>query len=161
MPQVTVHKLDHTGKEVWRYSGRTLERRDDLWKLEAFFDRELDQVGHLELRRGDRFIETFYAHRWYNIFAVHDAEDGQLKGFYCNITRPPRFDDQGHIYAEDLALDLVVYPNGTWWVTDEEEFAALPLGLSERKQSLRALAELQSLASLRHGPFAALEGPRG
>ncbi len=151
---VTVHKLDHTGREVLRYQGWTLDRQGNCWRLEALFDREGEMVAQLKLQRGDRFVETFYADRWYNVFAVYDGEC--LKGFYCNITRPARFDDGGHIYAEDLALDLVVYPDGRWQVMDEEEFSALPLAAGEQQQALRALAELQSLAARREGPFRAL-----
>lgn len=151
---VTVHKLDHLGREVWSYQGRTLARGPRWWRLEARFDRESQMVARLELRRGDRFVETFYADRWYNVFVVYDGE--RLKGYYANIARPARLDDSGHIYAEDLALDLIVYPDGRWQVTDEEEFAALPLPLWEREQARRALAELQSLATRRAGLFRAL-----
>ncbi len=155
---VTVHKLDHAGRETWRYEGRTLERRGALWVLEARFDRECAVVGELVLRRGDRFVETFYADRWYNVFAVYEAESDAFKGFYCNITRPARFDDQGHIYAEDLGLDLVVYPDGRQQVLDEEEFAALPLGARDRARARDALAEVRARAARREGPFALLEG---
>lgn len=151
---VIVHKLDHQGREVWSYTGRTLARGARWWRLEAFFDRENQKVGELELRSGDRFVETFYANRWYNVFAVHDGE--RLKGFYCNITRPARLEDSGHIYAEDLALDLIVYPDGRWDVMDEDEFTALPLPDWERQQAHQALAELQLLATRREGPFRTL-----
>ena len=43
---------------------------------------------HATLRRGDRFIETYYTDRWYNIFEIHAREDDRLKGWYCNIAKP-------------------------------------------------------------------------
>ena len=58
------------------------------------------------------------------------------------------------MYAEDLALDLVVYPDGRSRVLDEDEFAALPLSAEERSRARRALEELQELCRRREGPFA-------
>lgn len=88
--------------------------------------------------------------------------DGTLKGFYCNITRPAVFEPGGDdVYADDLALDLIVYPDGCWTVMDEEEFAVLPLSPEDRQHALRGLAELQVLVRRRQGPFMALPGVEG
>jgi uncharacterized protein len=153
--RITVHKLDAHGVETWRYSGRRLELNGGRIRLEAAFDRPDEEFRSLRLRRGDRFVETFYTDRWYNVFAVHDVDDDRLKGWYCNITRPARLSPDGeHLYAEDLALDLIVLPDGRWQVLDEEEYAALDIPLEERRQALRALAELQAMAMGHRGPFA-------
>lgn len=152
--EITVHKLDHTGSEVWAYSGRLIAEGPDRLVLEALFglpDRLLDR---LSLRAGDRFVEVFYRDRWYNVFAVHDVDDGHFKGWYCNVTRPARFEPGGRdVFAEDMALDLIVYPDGRWAVLDVEEFAALPISLEERQHCLEAITELQSLAIRRADPF--------
>ncbi len=156
---VTVHKLDDRGHETWRYTGGVLERTATRLRLEARFDRQDISLPGLRLRRGDRFVETFFTDRWYNVFAVHDVDDGRLKGWYCNVTRPARLSQDGeHVYAEDLALDLIVLPDGRWQVMDEEEYAALDLSLDERRQALHALAELQTMAAAQRGPFAPLPG---
>lgn len=160
--RVTVHKLDVQGREVWAYQGEALVREPHRIVLRALFDREDVMVRELSLRRGDYFVETFYSDRWYNVFAVHDRDSGGLKGWYCNITRPAWFDPSGeHIYADDLALDLVVYPNGAWSVLDEEEFAALALSPHERQMARQALEQLQRRAASRQEPFEALppDGP--
>ncbi len=152
--EVTVHKLDHTGNEVRSYRGRLLAEDGNRLLLEARFPLPDVRFGELVLRTGDRFVERFYLDRWYNVFAVHDADDDRLKGWYCNVTRPARFEPGGgDLYAEDLALDLVVYPDGRWLVFDVEEFAALPLAQEERQRCLDAITELQSLAIRRREPF--------
>ncbi len=154
---VVVHKLDAEGREVLRYQGVVLGRTAASLTLEARFEHDDLQLRELHLRRGDRFVETFYSDRWYNVFAIYDAQDGRLKGWYCNVTRPARF-EAGHVYAEDLALDMIVYPDGRWQVLDEEEFAALPLRLEERREALQAVTALQTMVVRRQGPFGAQEG---
>ena len=57
-------------------------------RLEAFFDRDDMELGYTVFKRGDRFVETYYDDRWYNVFAVYDRDDGGLMGWYCNICRP-------------------------------------------------------------------------
>jgi hypothetical protein len=104
---VTVHKLDAQGREVWTYDGIVLERGSHFLILQAFFDRQDADLCGLALHRGDRFVETFYDDRWYNVFAVHDRDTDEHKGWYCNITRPALLTDYA-VKAEDLALDLVV-----------------------------------------------------
>lgn len=150
--QVTVYKLNAQGEEVWSYPGEVLHRSPNHIVLQALFDREEVRLPLLTLRRGDRFIEYYYRDRWYNVFEVHAVEDGHLRGWYCNITRPARFEDQA-VYAEDLALDLVVTPNGQLQVLDEKDFAALTLSPEERRAALSALEELVAAASAQEAPF--------
>jgi hypothetical protein len=152
---ITVVKSDHTGREVWRYDGHTLERDATRLVLEARFNRDDIDLGYVKFRWGDRFVEYFYADRWYNVFAIHDVEDDHLKGYYCNITRPAVLGD-GVVRADDLALDVFVFPDGRTQVMDEEEYAALPLTLDERQHALAAVTELQRRARNAEPPFDAL-----
>jgi uncharacterized protein len=140
---ITVIKQDHQGRETWRYSGRMLERGDHYVILEAYFDREDTPIQGMLLRKGDRFVETYYDDRWYNIFEVYDRDDSRLKGWYCNIGKPAEFHDQTISY-QDLALDLLVFPDGRQLILDEEEFAALPLDPQDRVQARAGVKELQA-----------------
>jgi len=150
---ITVHKLDAAGREVWSYPTRLLARGPTWVRLEAVFDLHEVVFPGLVLQRGDRMIETFYADRYYNVFGVYDGAGGTLKGWYCNITRPARLEAQ-QVFAEDLALDLLVYPGGGDLVLDEDEFAALDLPPPEQSLARQALDELRDLAARRQGPFA-------
>jgi predicted RNA-binding protein associated with RNAse of E/G family len=153
MKPITVHKLDATGREILAYPAHVLARGTTWVRLEAHFDRN-DVVLHgLTLRRGDRMVETFYADRWYSVFAIYDGAAGVLKGWYCNITRPALFETQD-VFSEDLALDLLVYPGGGDLVLDEDEYAALGLLPAEHSRARQALVELRELAARRQGPFA-------
>lgn len=141
---VEVIKLNVQNQETWRYSGRVLNRGDHSVVLEALFNRE-DSIFHeIPLKTGDRFVEIYYTDRWYNIFEMHDRDDHQVKGWYCNVTRPAEI-SAGEIRYVDLALDLLVYPDGRQLVLDEDEFADLALDESTSQQARAALEALQAL----------------
>jgi len=147
-----VHKLSPEGEELWRYEGTVLRRTGTSLTLEAVYDRSDEDFHGLILRHGDRFVETHYCDRWYNVFAVHDVDSGELKGWYCNIVRPARLEPE-HIWSVDLALDLVVLPDGRWVVVDQDEFAELRLTAEEREKAAQALERLQGEAVQLQGEF--------
>jgi len=141
-PTITVHKLDINGRETWRYPGKVLQYSAERLVLEAFFDREDRLFYGMPLCKGDRFIETYYTQQWYNIFEIHGGSDDHLRGWYCNVTRPAEIRGDVLSYV-DLALDLLVFPDGRQLVLDEDEFNNLDLNPTDKAQALAALAELQ------------------
>jgi len=151
MSQVTVTKLDERGRPVLNYSGRVLAHTSGCIILEAYLHQGPFQTGPITLNPGDRFVEHYFPDRWYNIFELYDRDDGAFKGWYCNITRPAVIED-GSVSAEDLALDLLVTPEGQQFVLDWDEFNALELAAEERRAALEALAQLQELARTRMLP---------
>ena len=147
MSEVVVYKLDESGNEVWQYPANVLERQANSIRLEAFFNRDDLDLGFAVFKKGDRFIETFYNDRWYNIFAVYDRDHKQLKGWYCNICRPAELGDTV-VRCQDLALDVWVAPDDEITILDRDEFDVLPLSAEERQKCARALHELQRLAQI-------------
>lgn len=141
--RIVVVKRNLAGEETWRYEGRVLERGERHVRLEAFFNRPDLPFHGIVMRFGDRFVETFYSDRWYNIFEFRDKDDDRIKGWYCNITRPAVFAD-GEVSYVDLALDLLVYPDGRQLVLDEDEFEQLSISDEDRQNALDALRELQA-----------------
>lgn len=141
---IEVIKQDHTGKEVWCYSARILQRDEREIIVEAFFDREDIPIGEIVLKRGDRFIETYFSYRWYNIFEMRSRTDDSIKGWYCNISSPAQFGKNSLSYR-DLALDLLVYPDGRQLVLDEDEFNQIELSQDERTIARQALDELAQM----------------
>ena len=140
---LTVVKRNLAGEETWRYPGRLLIRAGSRLVVEDFFNRpDLPFMG-VVLRSGDRFLETYFTDRWYNIYEIHDRDDDALKGWYCNICRPAVLEAEDRLSYVDLALDLWIAVDGTQTVLDEDEFAVLALGESDRARARQALAELQ------------------
>lgn len=148
---IRVLKCDLNGKVTWQYEGRVLEKEANHVVLEAYFNRPdlpfLDTV----FKQNDRFVETFYNDRWYNIFEIHDRQDDGLKGWYCNIGRPAVI-SQATVSYVDLALDLWVSPEGRQTVLDQDEFEALKLKPEEREQARNALLQLQDLFQSKRPP---------
>ncbi len=142
MSSITVIKRNTQGEETWRYTGEVLHREPDRVILEAQFNRADLPFHGITLKRGDRFVETFFADRWYNVFEIYDRDDDRLKAWYCNVGYPAEIRSQTVSYI-DLALDLLVYPDGRQLVLDEDEFTRLPLDHQTRLQARAALRELQ------------------
>jgi predicted RNA-binding protein associated with RNAse of E/G family len=139
---ITVLKRNLAGEVTWQYQGQVLERRAHCVTLEAFFNRDDLPFMGVVLKRGDRFVETFYSDRWYNIFAIYDRDDGAFMGWYCNVGYPAVIEKETVSYI-DLALDLWVAADGAQTVLDEDEFLGLPIDVATRAQALEALEELK------------------
>ena len=143
-PDLWVIKRNVERVETWRYPARLLQRKPGGALIEAFFNRADTPFHGITLGQGDRFIEAYYTERWYNLFEIHDRQDDRLKGWYCNVSLPAEIDEHSISYV-DLALDLLVYPDGRQLVLDEDEFAELAITAEVRRQAQDALKELQEL----------------
>lgn len=143
-------KKNLAGEVTWQYEGEVLRREENLIVIEARFNREDMPFQGITLKRGDRFVETFYNDRRYNIFEIHDREDDALKGWYCNIALPAVIlaDEVSYV---DLALDLWVSSDGRQVVLDEDEFAALSLDEESKRSAYAALREVQRKFALKDG----------
>jgi hypothetical protein len=141
---IKVQKKNPAGEVTYEYEGILLRRGKRSIVLEALFDRADMPFMDVVFRAGDRFVEFYYTDRWYNIFAVHDRDDGNVKGWYCNIGKPAVFEN-GTVSYIDLALDLWVSSTGKQTVLDEDEFEALNLSEELRTGALRGLEELKQL----------------
>lgn len=142
MTNITVLKRGLDGEVTWQYKGRVLKRESNCVVLEAFFDRDDMPFMDVGLKRGDRFVERFCSDYWYNVFEIYDRDDGNFKGWYCNVGYPAVFEKDTVSYV-DLALDLWVAADGTQTVLDEDEFLELSIDVMTRAQAISALEELK------------------
>jgi len=150
--RIKVQKKNPAGEVTYEYEGMLLSRDEHVVTLEALFDRADMPFMDVVFKTGDRFVEYYYNDRWYNIFAIHDREDGQIKGWYCNIGKPAEIED-GIVSYIDLALDLWVSIDGKQTVLDEDEFEELSLNEELRTGALHGLDELQELFKSQSPPF--------
>ena len=140
---MNILKKNLAGKITWQYEGVVLHREENSITLEALFNRDDMPFMDIVLKRNDRFVETFYSDKWYNIFEIYDRDDKQLKGWYCNIGMPAMIEDDSVSYV-DLALDLWVSANGKQTVLDEDELEELNLDDELKKKVYEGLRELQA-----------------
>jgi len=142
--KIKVQKKNPKGEITYQYEGILLSRDENSITLEALFDREDMPFMDIVLKKGDRFVEHYYTDRWYNIFEVYDRDNGELKGWYCNVGEPAIIEDILVSYV-DLALDLWVSASGKQTVLDEDEFEKLDLNEELSAGALSGLNELKRL----------------
>ncbi len=141
-PTTRVCKRNARGQEIYCYTARLLWQGQESITVAAAFHMDNVTVGGLLLAAGDCFVETYYANYWYNVFGIYARDSHRLRGWYANIGKPVTLTPE-HIAYRDLALDLVVLPNGTQTVLDTDEFEALHLPPAEAHRALQALHSLQ------------------
>jgi len=153
---VMLIKADADGRPKTRYRGHIVRHDADVvvvrcpWTLGEVLD-----LGGVLLEPGDVFDEYYYPGRWFNVFRMW-AAGGRLKGWYCNVTYPPEIraqDGDWEILWRDLALDLLVFPDGTERLLDEDEFEALQPSEEVRARAAAALATLRAWLAAGREPF--------
>ncbi|MCX4551991.1 DUF402 domain-containing protein [Streptomyces sp. NBC_01387] len=103
--------------------------------------------GFVRFEPGDVFTEHYWRDRWYAVKEVR-AGTGELKGWYCDVTRPAVVGD-GELVVEDLDLDLWVSADGADILRlDEDEFEASGLAARDPEAASRAVQALDELELL-------------
>lgn len=151
--EVRTYKYDGSGHRSWRAS--ILRREGSLLVLDARFETEVrhDVLGTINV--GTLSTEFYWLDRWYNIFKFWNAS-GELINHYCNVNVPPTFEGQVLSYV-DLDIDILVEPDFSYRVLDQEEFEqnALKYGYPDhvRKQAYQAVNEIVAMVETRAFPF--------
>ncbi len=149
---ITITKLDYRRAPRFSYPGDLVAADDDVavarcvWSAPKPF-----AVGPFVLELGDVFIEYYYRSEWFNIFEIYNPA-GEFKGWYCNITEPAEIGEEAIRWC-DLALDLLVLPDGAQMTLDEDEFEALRPDDATRARAAGALATLRRWANEKRPPF--------
>ena len=155
MEEIFVHSCKHDGRVHRRWPARIARREGALVVLDAVFEDEVRHplIGTIEA--GTHSTEFFWTDRWYSVFRFQ-TPDGHLLRFYCNINTPARLAD-GVLSFVDLDVDVLVNPDYSFTVLDEDEFDlhaelyAYPPAYRDNVR--RALEELLHLIDSRQFPF--------
>ena len=148
----------HDGRVQRVWPARLARWEGSLIVLDACFTEEIRHplIGTIEA--GTLSKEFFWTDRWYSIFRFQ-TPGGRLLKFYCNINTPPTF-ESGTLTFVDLDVDVLVQPDYTFEVLDEDEFEhhAKLYGYPDAYHSnvREALEELRRLIVHRQFPFDAL-----
>lgn len=155
MLSITVHLLKPGKGQQITYQGELLRETPGYRLIRACWDRPTIDLGYVVFATGDLFFEHYYAEQWFNVFQIESAQ-GQLKGWYCNVTRPAVF-TADTITSEDLELDLFVPPaRDTVLRLDLDEFAARGFAETDpalHQTALATLDQLEQLARASAPPF--------
>jgi len=152
MAIITVNKLNSLGEIKIQYQGEIIERLADGIIIQAYWEHPLKDLGYTSFEPGDRFIEYYYTHQWFNIFDISNARNVR-KGWYCNIAEPADIQDD-QIKQKDLLLDVWVDPEGSTLLLDEDEFERdTTLDNSQRRGARKGLHDLLQMIASQITPF--------
>ncbi|HKG25377.1 MAG TPA: DUF402 domain-containing protein [Thermomicrobiales bacterium] len=153
-------KLAPDGAEVATYPGVVVEAgASPPWVvLRATWVSRQHNLDGLLFVPGDTLHEFFSPAHPFNVFSVF-APEGNLRGWYANVTYPSRLDTTTNPFTlswHDLYLDVVALPGGTVVVRDEDELDAAGLMSSDPQLHAEILAardELLRRFQAREFPF--------
>ena len=153
--EIVVRSCKHDGRVSRSWPARVARRENSLIVLDAFFAEEIQHTLIGTIEAGTLSKEFFWTDRWYSVFCFQ-APDGELLKFYCNINTPPTF-EFGALTFIDLDVDVLVQPDYSFKVLDEDEFekhAELYQYPSVYRFKVQeALDELRHLIEYRQFPF--------
>ena len=145
---LTVFKQNHMGEPVFNWKGELIAETPTSRLISAHFNvADAMPVDKVTFLRGDLMLESYYTDRWYNLFEVYQGSSDQVKCWYLNLSYPAQFSVETIIW-QDLALDLLVYPNGEYRLLDEDEFNALPLQVEVRRHCLETVQDILTAPDL-------------
>lgn len=158
--EFAVVKLAPDGSEATRYIAHVLaEDVAPPWvALGATWIRDTVHLDGLDFQPGDTMLEYFSPAHWFNAFAVY-GPDGEHRGWYANVTYPATIDpaqDPPVLTWHDLYLDLILLPDGSITIRDEDELEVAGLAGTEPELYTaiqEAAAELRRRAEARVFPF--------
>lgn len=151
---VQIQSYKHNGKihRVWE-TNAVLERTND--RLIAGNDRTRVCEADGDIwRTTEPAVCCFYSVYWFNVVASARADGVH---YYCNLSSPFVYKNRTVIYT-DYDLDIVVYPDGSYDLLDEDEFAARQYEMGYPETLVTTLWEqvdyLKRLIEQKREPFA-------
>jgi len=152
---VTVEARKFDGLIHREWQARLVAQDDSLVVVEGVFAEEIRHPLLGRIASGTHSTEYYWTDRWYSVFRFREPS-GELRNYYCNINQPPEFDGKILSFV-DLDIDVLVAPDFSYRILDEEEFIAhaerYGYPAFVREMVPHALAELIRLIERRNYPF--------
>lgn len=153
--RVVVRSLKYDGRVQRSWPATLVRREGPLVVVEGVFDREVSHAHLGLIEAGTRSVEFFWTDRFYSVFRFEHPRGG-LRNFYCNVNTPAALDG-GVLSFVDLDVDVLVAPDFSYVVLDEDEYEAhaalFDYPEETRRSARRALRELISRVERREFPF--------
>lgn len=152
---VQVHSYKYDGSISRRWQGRLVRHEPSLLVIDGVFEEEIRHRLLGTIEQGTRSVEYYWTERCYSILRFTEPA-GHLRNHYCNIHLPPRL-KEGVLSFVDLDIDVLVAPDFSYRILDEDEFeanaAAYGYPPDVRRRAHQALDELLALIGERSFPF--------
>jgi protein associated with RNAse G/E len=152
---VIVRSLKYDGRVHREWGARLVESAGALVVVEGVFESEIRHPLLGTVAAGTLSTEYYWTDRWYSVFRFREP-GGALRNYYCNVNCPALFDGRLLTFV-DLDIDVLVAPDFSYSVLDEDEFEAHAARYEYppevRGQVPRALSELIGMIGGRRFPF--------
>jgi protein associated with RNAse G/E len=151
--EVQTFKFDGQLHRTW--NAKFVRQEGSLIVLDARFQDEIEHELVGTIASGTHSLEYYWLDRWYNIFRFAKP-NGELRNYYCNVNVPPTFAGEILSYV-DLDLDILVAPDFSYQVLDEQDFESnaqiyrYPEQVQQKAR--RAVEELVEMIEARAFPF--------
>ena len=153
MNDVTVKKYDNSIIRVFHFD-RLLKTTSQYLQFQSDTQLLISEKGEQKTLsyRTDFFM---YPNKWFNIFMFYN-EDESFHDAFCNFTMPPQISDSDTSFV-DLDIDLIVMPDGSIRIEDEDEFISraklwkYPADFNAKLKE--AIQEITSLVMKKNHPF--------
>ena len=152
---ITVRSYKFDGRLHRSWPARLVRSEGPLIVLEGTFAEEVAHNILGNIKAGTHSTEFFWTDRWYAVFLFREPT-GEPRNFYCNVNTPARL-SVGALSFVDLDVDVLVRPDFSFQVLDEDEFERHaevyrypPL---YRRRAREAIEELVSMIERRQFPF--------
>lgn len=152
---VTINSHKFNGKIHRSWEAELIEQRDSLLIFKGEFAEEINHTDLGVIRRGTISFEFYWLDRWYNVFRFHEP-DGELRNFYCNVSHPPKLEENVLDYI-DFDIDILVWKDFSYQILDLEEFdenrriLKYPSEIVDQVQA--SVSEIELLIGKRQFPF--------
>jgi protein associated with RNAse G/E len=153
--EIIIRSLKYDGRLHREWRARLVRVEGPHVVVEGEFEETVEHSQLGTIAQGTVSTEYFWTDRWYSVFRFREP-DKTLRNYYCNINKPASFDDQLLTFV-DLDIDVLVSPDNTYRVLDEDEFEAnaarYQYSSEVHERVPRARAELIDLIERREFPF--------
>ena len=153
--KITVHSCKFDGQVKRSWEALLTRRQGQLIVLEGVFAEEVRHPILGLIAEGTLSTEYFWTDRWYAVFRFSESS-GRLRNYYCNINTPVHL-KEGILSFVDLDYDVLVYPDFSFQILDEEAFEENARLFNYpprfRAQTQEAIRELIFLMENRDFPF--------
>jgi len=152
---ISVHSYKYDGRLQRVWPARLVRIEGSLIVLEGLFVEEVVHTILGTIKAGTHSTEFYWTDRWYAVFLFREPS-GEPRNFYCNVNTPAQL-SEGALSFVDLDVDVLVHPDFSFQVLDEEEFErhaeAYNYPPLYRRRVQEAIEELVSMIEGRQYPF--------
>ncbi|HLM01321.1 MAG TPA: DUF402 domain-containing protein [Pyrinomonadaceae bacterium] len=117
---ITINSRKFDGRIHRTWQAELLEETAEFYLFVGEFVSEVKHPKLGVIRRGTISYEYYWKNEWYNVFRFHDP-GGDLRNFYCNVNRPPSFEN-GVLDYIDLEIDVLVWSDFSLEILDLDEY---------------------------------------